>query len=140
MQPQRFITNRLVKSEDLNHHGTLFAGRGCEWIVESGFIAVASILDPKSVVCVRVHGIHFKRPVKPGEIIRFESMLINTGRSSLTSYISVTLKGCSEPIVDGFVTFVHVDENTRSKPHGIVIEPVTEEDKRIQELARNLPK
>lgn len=140
MIPQRFITNRLVKSEDLNHHGTLFAGRGCEWIVESGFIAAASLLDPKSIVCVRVHGIYFKLPVKPGEVICFESMIINTGRSSLTAYVSVTHKGSPEPIVDGFITFVHVDESTKSKAHGIVIEPVTEEDKRIQEIARNLPK
>ncbi|MDR0660490.1 MAG: acyl-CoA thioesterase [Prevotellaceae bacterium] len=140
MQPQRFITNRLVKSEDLNHHGTLFAGRGCEWIVESGFIAAASLLNPKSIVCVKVHGIHFTLPVKPGEVICFESMVINTGRSSLTSYVSVTHSGYSKTIVDGFITFVHVDENTRSKPHGIVIEAVTDEEKRIQEIAKNLPK
>ena len=31
----------LVKSEDLNHHRTLFAGRGAEWLVEAGFIAAA---------------------------------------------------------------------------------------------------
>ena len=140
MQPQRFITNRLVKSEDLNHHGTLFAGRGCEWIVESGFIAAASLLDPKSIVCVKVHGIHFKIPVKPGEVIRFESMIIYTGRSSLTAYVSVTHKGALDPIVDGFITFVHVDDDTKSKPHGIVIEPATEEEKHIQDIARNLPK
>lgn len=140
MRPQRFITNRLVKSEDLNHHGTLFAGRGCEWMVESGFIAAASLLDPKSIVCVKVHGIHFKVPVKPGEIVCFESMIINTGRSSLTAYVSVISKGFTEPIVDGFITFVYVDENTKSKAHGIVIEPATEADKRIQEIARSLPK
>ncbi len=140
MVPQRFITNRLVKSEDLNHHGTLFSGRGCEWIVESGFIAAANLLDPKSIVCVKVHGIHFTMPVRPGEVIRFESMIINTGRSSLTAYVSVTHKGSPNPIVDGFITFVHVDENTKSKAHGIAIEPATEEDKRIQEVARNLPK
>jgi len=140
MKPQRFITNRLVKSEDLNHHGTLFAGRGCEWIVESGFIAAASLLNPKSIVCVRVHGVHFKMPVKPGEVICFESMIINTGRSSLVAYVSVTHKESPIPIVDGFITFVHVDEHTKSKPHGITIEAVTEEEKRIQEIARNLPK
>ena len=140
MQPKRFITNRLVKSEDLNHHGTLFAGRGCEWIVESGFIAAASLLDPKSIVCVKVHGVHFTIPVRPGEVICFESMIIFTGRSSLTAYISVTHKGSPSPIVDGFITFVHVDENTKAKPHGVTIEPTTEDEKRIQEIARSLPK
>ena len=44
---------RLVKSNDLNHHGTLFAGRTAEWFVESGFIAAAGVLDPKNLVCLK---------------------------------------------------------------------------------------
>ena len=35
-------TSRLVKSEDLNHHGTLFAGRTAEWFVEAGFVSAAA--------------------------------------------------------------------------------------------------
>ncbi len=140
MQPQRFQTHRLVKTEDLNHHGTLFAGRGAEWIVESGFIAVASLLNPKNIVCAKIHGIQFTSPVRPGEIIRFESMVISTGRASLTAYVSVCRKGDTTPIVDGFITFVHVDDNTKSTPHGIVIEPVTELDKELQEKAKALPR
>ena len=31
-----YKTYHLVKSEDLNHHGTLYAGRNAEWFVESG--------------------------------------------------------------------------------------------------------
>ena len=38
IRPENMVTMRLVKSEDLNHHGTLFAGRTAEWFVESGFI------------------------------------------------------------------------------------------------------
>lgn len=33
--------SRLVKSEDLNHHGTLFAGRMSEWFVEACSISGA---------------------------------------------------------------------------------------------------
>ena len=36
MRFQTLVTNRFVKGEDLNHHGTLFAGRAAEWFVESG--------------------------------------------------------------------------------------------------------
>ena len=32
-----FKISHLVKSEDLNHHGTLFAGRTAEWLVERRF-------------------------------------------------------------------------------------------------------
>ncbi len=36
MDKNLIVTNRFVKSEDLNHHGTLFAGRTSEWFVETG--------------------------------------------------------------------------------------------------------
>ena len=61
---------RMVKGGDLNHHGTLFAGRGAEWFVEAGFIAAASLTSPESTVCVKIHGMVFTRPVKKGSVIR----------------------------------------------------------------------
>jgi hypothetical protein len=39
-------------------------------------------------------------------------------------------------LVSGFVTYIHVDENTRPTPHGIEIVPVTEEDVQLNELAQ----
>ena len=36
-----YETLHLVKGEDLNHHGTLFAARAAAWLVEAGFAAAA---------------------------------------------------------------------------------------------------
>jgi acyl-CoA hydrolase len=47
---REFPTFRLVKSEDLNHHGTLYAGRSAEWFVESGFIAAYAFVNPKNII------------------------------------------------------------------------------------------
>ena len=33
------ITQHVVMGGDLNHHGTLYAGRTAEWFVEAGFIS-----------------------------------------------------------------------------------------------------
>ena len=41
MRMQPVLTHHFVKSEDLNHHGTLFAGRTAEWFVEAGLMAAA---------------------------------------------------------------------------------------------------
>jgi len=134
------ITMRLVKSEDLNHHGTLFAGRTAEWFVESGFIAAATLIDPKNIVCLKIHGMYFTSPAKPGEVLKFESKIVYTGTSSLVSYITVTRSGNSKPMVDGFITFIHVDEETRPMPHNIETQPVTEEDTLLYEQASKLKK
>ena len=134
------ITMRLIKSEDLNHHGTLFAGRTAEWFIESGFIAATALLDPRSVVCLKVHGMYFTSPAKPGEVLRFESKIVHTGKSSLVAYRRVCKSTCAKTLVEGFVTFIHVDEETRPLPHNIITEPLTENDRLLSEQAAALKK
>jgi acyl-CoA hydrolase len=129
---------RLVKSEDLNHHGTLFAGRTAEWFVESGFIAVASLLNPQNVVCLKIHGMYFTKPAKSGDVLKFSSKVVFAGRSSITSYVHVENNGAGKPLVDGFVTFIHVDENSKPAPHFLESCPETEADRNLYETAKNL--
>lgn len=136
MEPVTTTTNRLVKNEDLNHHGTLYAGRSAEWFVEAGFIAAASLTRPENIVCVKIHGMTFLRPVSPGEIIEFQSRVILAGRTSLNSYVRMAAKG--ELVMDGFITFVHVGHDGKSLPHGIVITPLSAGDRDLQERARAL--
>jgi acyl-CoA hydrolase len=129
-------TNRLVKSEDLNHHGTLYAGRQAEWFVEAGFVAAASLVPPRNIVCLKIHGMDFTRPVHPGEIITYESKIVYTGRTSLIAYIRMHVK--EQDVVRGFITFVNVDADAKPFAHGVVIEACTPEDVALHEEARQL--
>lgn len=131
-------TMRLVKSEDLNHHGTLFAGRTAEWFVESGFIAATSILDPKNVVCLKIHGMHFSKPVKPGQIIILTSKIVYAGKSSMIANVRVHINGNDAEVVNGFITFIHVDEHTKPVAHHIEITPQTQEDLELYDIAHHL--
>ena len=133
-----FVTHHLVKGEDLNHHGTLYAGRSAEWFVESGFIAAAGITRPENIVCLKIHGMTFTRPVKRGEVIRMDSRVIFTGKSRMVSFIQMKGREPDDLIVQGFITFVHVDQEGKPLPHGIVIIPDTPEESDLQELARAL--
>ena len=139
MELKSVITHLLVKSEDLNHHKTLFAGRCAEWFVESSFIAVASYLTPESVVCLKIHGMEFLHPIHSGDILTFESKIVANGKSTLTAFTRIYKDKTPEiTFSDGFATFVHVDENTKPQAHGIMITPKTEEDVRLYEEAKNL--
>jgi acyl-CoA hydrolase len=131
-----FTTQHLVKSEDLNHHGTLYAGRTAEWFVESGFIAAATLTKPENIVCMKIHGMTFTRPVKRGELVAFYSKIVCVGKSRLISYIKVLASG--QKVVEGFITFVHVDLEGHAIPHGLTIEATTPEDIDLQEQARHL--
>jgi len=110
VEPKPIFTTRFVKSEDLNHHGTLFAGRTAEWVVEAGFIAAASLINPKCIACLKIHGMHFSKPVRPGEILKFTSKIVYTGKTSLTAFISVTKGENDEEMVSSYITFINVDE------------------------------
>ena len=136
MHMKTLTIHHLVKGEDLNHHSTLFAGRGAEWLVEAGFIAAADLLPPQYVLCLKIHGMTFQRPVKPGEVVRFDSKIVLTGRSRLIAYVRATTK--EELTVDGFLTFVYVDDQGKSRPHGITIEAETLEEIELQERASQL--
>ncbi len=138
VEPEIFTMCRLVKSEDLNHHGTLYAGRSAEWFVEAGFIAAAALTRPESIVCLKIHGMTFMRPVQRGEIIDFESRIVLTGRTSLHAHVRMRAKG--EFVMDGFITFVNVDHEGRARPHGIEIAPATLEAQALQQRVRDLLK
>lgn len=139
MKIKEYPTHRLVKSEDLNHHGTLYAGRSAEWFVESGFVSASSLINPRNIICLKIHGMYFSSPVKPGECICYTSKIVYTGKTSLTAYVKVTnVNNPSSIIVDGFISFVHVDDNTKPRAHGIIIEHETEEDIRLNKEAAEL--
>lgn len=135
---KEFNSYRLVKSEDLNHHGTLFAGRTSEWFVESGFIAAAHYLKPENIVCVKIHGMLFKKPVQRGDIARFSSKAVYSGKTSITAYIKVLINDETEAAVDGFITFVNLDENGKPAPHNAVLIPESDEEKKLALTAKSL--
>jgi acyl-CoA hydrolase len=136
MEPLKYTTNRLVKNEDLNHHGTLYAGRSAEWFVEAGFIAAAGLTRPEDIVCLKIHGMTFLRPVRGGDIVTFESSILLAGRSSLHAYVRMHIKG--EQVMDGFITFIHVDGEGKAKPHGIVITPAADNDIGLRDRLREV--
>jgi acyl-CoA hydrolase len=131
----------MVKSEDLNHHGTLFAGRCSEWFVEASFICAAAVLDPHHIVCLKVHGLEFLHSVRSGTILAFDAKIVHCGTKSLTVYTNVWERQKPEMfLLDGFVTFCYVDLNGKSQPHGLTIECKTENEKQLNLQAAALLK
>lgn len=120
MENKKYSIHRLVRSEHLNHHGSLFAGIGAQWFVESGYIAAASVLDPHHLVCKQISTLNFMASVRLGDIICFNSWISKTGTTSITTHTVVT-KNNDETnlLVEGDSVFVHVDENTKPVPHNL---------------------
>ncbi len=82
-----YTSVHLVKGEDLDHHGTLYAGRTAEWFVESRFIATSSMTKPENIVCLKIHGMTFSHPIRKGELPVFTSRVVLTGETKIVSLI-----------------------------------------------------
>jgi len=137
---KHYISTHLIKSEDLNHHGTLYAGRMAEWFVEGNFVAAASLHgNPENIVCVKVHGMRFSGPATKGDIITLKTRVVYAGNTSLTVYGKVCKHDSDNILVDGFVTFVCVDKDGKKMPHNIILpEPEDDEQRRLRETAKTL--
>lgn len=131
-------TYHLVRGMDLNHHGTLFAGKAALLFVESGFIVSSLALNTKEIVCLRIHGMLFKHPVESGDTIGLTSQIVYAGRTSVGVYVKVFIQSSKEFVVDGFLTFVKADEQThKSIPHGVSIEIDNQESRILQQKYLN---
>jgi len=132
-------TSRLIKSEELNHHGTLFAGRLAEWFVEASFSAAAtSVKNPDQIVCLKLHGLTFKKPANKGDLLQLTSQVVAHGKTSITVYCKAESGITDEVFVDGFVTFVSVDDQGKKMPHGLEMTFDTPELKELHTVAKNL--
>lgn len=119
--------DRLVRSEDLNHHGTLFAGRLTGWFVETCFVAAARLVGKtETLVCLKIHGLRFDAPSENGDLLRIEARVLYAGNTSIRVHARAYRNRDPKPVVDGYVTFVSVDEDGKKIPHGAVLPPTSD--------------
>ena len=110
----------LVKPEDLNHHGTLFAGQMARWLIESGLILSSRLTGkPEDIVCVQLNAMTFKKPVNNGDLIEIRSMISYLGSTSLMVYSQVLRKQEKNPVITNSATFVTVNKDGRPYKHGL---------------------
>lgn len=113
------MTLHLVKPEDLNHHGTLFAGQTARWLVEAGVITVASLIGkPEDVVCVKINAMTFKKPINNGDLLEIRSKIAHIGSTSMTVFSEVIRRQDNISMITNFATFVTVDRQNKPYPHG----------------------
>ena len=133
---QRYNSSHLIKWEDLNHHGTLYAARTASWFVEAAFVAAACAHgNSNQIVCRNIHGMSFSKPARCGDVLNLSSRVAYAGTTSIVVHVSVYSQLTQESFVDGFITFVTVDDTTGKKiVHGIKLDE-TDDPKELD--ARN---
>lgn len=135
-----YETLHLVKSEDLNHHGTLFAARGAAWLIETGFATAACEHgDTDEVVLRSLQNVSYSKPVKSGSIVRFTGRVVYAGSTSLIVAVTARDNITDELAIEGYAVFVTIDKDTaKKKQHNVVLDETTDEEElRLREKAQN---
>jgi len=82
-------TYKLVMPGDLNHYGFLFGGNLLKWVDEIAWIAVTLHYPGMNFVTVAIDDVQFKKSIRQGSILRFESRLKQEGNTSARFQVEV---------------------------------------------------
>lgn len=111
----------LVGAPSLNSGGTLHGGVLAKWIDEDA--GTHALLATGGACATRsIKGIDFIRAGRMGDILRIDTKLIKTGRSSLELTAEVINEKTGQQIAScPGIVFVHVDSSHQPTPHGITL-------------------
>lgn len=132
-----YETMHLVKGEDLNHHGTLFAARAAAWLVETGFATAACEHGNSDQLVLRsLSNMSFFKPVQKGCVLILKSRVVYTGSTSLMVCVTAEDAVTGEGFYQGYITFVTIDEQTGTKrSHGITLD-ISEDEEELGQRDR----
>ena len=116
-------TTHLVKSEDLNHHQTLYAGRCVEWGVEMAYITAQRCFEhPRPLVFMSIRSLSIRASAKVGDLVELTGRVDYLGEST----IGVRVDGrrlqdgtAQRTIVTGTFLFCTIDEQGKAVPHDL---------------------
>ena len=108
-------------------------------MIETSFIVVCTECgDPQGLLYKNTHKFDFYKSIDPGDIITYEGVIVRAGNSSLTIRVGLYNEKTGVLHAEGFTTFVSVDENEKSKPHGITLDaPADEEEQKWRDEAES---
>jgi acyl-CoA thioesterase YciA len=117
----RFYSRQSVKPNDLNAGGTLFGGTLLAWIDQEAAIYARCVLNTRQIVTKYMSEIDFVSSAQQGDIIEIGIQTVSLGKSSITLRCEVRNLFTHQQIITiDRIVFVHIDENGKARPHGIV--------------------
>lgn len=117
------ITHHYVRMEQMNHHGSLYAGILTDWMTEAAFLGIARDIGRTDHIVMRaVQDFQFLQAAGLGAVMEFRYEVVKVGTSSLTVAVEAVDLFEERRYGSCQVSFVNTGEDGRSCPHGFVIE------------------
>jgi len=129
----------LVMPNDTNHLGNLMGGNLMKWM-DIACAMCASRHTQKPVVTASVDNISFKSAIKLGEICTLKAVVTRVFTTSLEVFVRVhaenAVTGDVRKSNEAYFTFVALDPKSRKPVPVIMLEPHSEEEKKMYDGAK----
>ena len=112
MTPE-LVSTHICKTKDVGVHGNLFGGTMLSWLDESGGAFASQCIDSPRLVTVRLSEVTFKKPVRPGHIIKIYGAVQRIGQCSITVSLEARrhspYNGTQRTVCTTEITYVRID-------------------------------
>tara|TARA_R100000664_G_C2759826_1_gene150047 strand:+ start:762 stop:1169 length:408 start_codon:yes stop_codon:yes gene_type:complete len=114
------LSTHVCMTKDVGFHGNLFGGVMLSWVDEAGAALAAEIAESPRMVTVKISEVIFRKPVRPGQIIKIYGELKKIGNSSITIQLEARrhspYNGSQKVVLTTDMTFVRIDGDGEPVP------------------------
>ena len=107
------ISTHVCKTQNVGFHGNLFGGVMLSWLDEAGAAFAAEVSGTPRVVTVKITEVIFRKPVRPGQIIKIYGHVVRFGNTSVTIKLEARrhspYNGSQKIVCTTDMTFVRID-------------------------------
>jgi len=122
MENMELITTFVCKESDVGFHGNLFGGKMLSMLDEAAAAYVCQMCDTPRMVTVAISEVIFRKPVRPGQIVKIYGELKDIGTSSAKVKLEARrhspYNGSQKVVLTTEMVFVRIDGDGDAVPIG----------------------
>jgi acyl-CoA thioesterase YciA len=107
------LSTHVCMTKDVGFHGNLFGGLMLSWLDEAGAAIAAELCESPRMITVKISEVIFRKPVRPGQIIKIYGNLKEIGNTSIVVELEARrhspYNGSQRVVCTTDMTFVRVD-------------------------------
>jgi acyl-CoA thioesterase YciA len=107
------ISTHICKGQNIGVHGNLFGGVMLSWLDEAGGAFAAQCSDTPRMVTLKLAETLFKKPVRPGHLIKIYGEVVRVGITSITIKLEARrhspYNGTQKTVCITEITYLRVD-------------------------------
>jgi acyl-CoA thioesterase YciA len=112
-QNMMLLSTHVCMTKDVGFHGNLFGGLMLSWLDEAGAAIAAELCESPRMITVKISEVIFRKPVRPGQIIKIYGNLKEIGNTSIVVELEARrhspYNGSQRVVCTTDMTFVRVD-------------------------------